>query len=190
VAFFGFPEKYINRVSSEGDLLDPNVRSILGITVEVSGMAEIRQNLAFLNERMVKDAVEEAHRIADYILQESHKIVPYFSGDLFRSGKVDEDDDPVLKGFLVRYDTDYAWHIHEDPMAHPSSSSHPAGPGPYAGIPKTDHYLEIPAREMESDFPNVMRERLRAGVAAAARSFVHRPMSRPIGGPRLVKKPS
>lgn len=178
MAQFGFPIPP-EALSGLAEAFKGDISSIpqLGVTVEVSGMEQIRKNLHYLNEKMVADAVEECRRLAEYLKAESQKEVPYKTGNLHDSAFIHEDDDAILKGFLVGYDAitvQYAWYVHEIPANH--------APG------KKDHFLSDPAERLAAEFPDVMRQRLSDSVAKAAATFQRGSLGAGIGGPRLVKR--
>lgn len=141
---------------------------MVNLSVDVVGLSNIVAKLAELGTAAQVGAAEAAYKEADIILGMSEKIVPFQTGDLQSTGRVEEvADEAGMITAAVAYGNekvDYAVIVHEDLEA-----KHAQG--------EQAKYVEQPAREEMSSGRSL--ERMRATMA---------PYLEGVAGPGLFTK--
>ncbi len=157
-----FDDVYRSEISRSG-LGSARGMDFAGEGLQIIGAEDAVAKLHMFGLQIVKASIVSSKRFADLVLFTSLKHVPFDTGLLWESGRVDRAHDANAHKYVytVGYYTDYAALVHENPYG----KTFHQGVGPYPGEQKIDHWLTY-ALEVESKaFPDLVRGEIRDHAA-------------------------
>lgn len=164
----------------------------------VYGLDAALQNIQELGDGIISQCDIRTKKVANKVLLESKKIVPYRSGDLFRSGVVNPMPAFAMRKrptwYMVSYggpSADYAAAVHDN--VHDldvASFNKPGVPRPYPGYMKQPYFLTVAAMKVTKEFVAEVKQGIELEVleTGARASMTPTPSGLGMGKVTLRKK--
>jgi len=164
-----------------------NVRTPLGVSIKLSGHKRLGEAFESLDGAIRSAASFGALRAAQEIWKRSRAQVPYDTGELYNSAdggpKKVEYTSKAEAEWLVVYDADYAWYVHETYQDYEQKTGRTSGLSvPQEGRTRGAKFLEEPMNEVAALYPDWVAQEIDAVVKPIT------PSNPPSMRPRLVRR--